>query len=313
MPTSDAGVPSWYSSNDAASQTTSANSIQPVAEVPELQIIEEPFPVNFPRQSPIQVQQNRSRRFGHLHFWWGILFGIGLCLFLGPEFVQSAIKGKIDLALISKGIEKRWQQAGQLLQDQAVQPIPKHSTDRLFGKAGHLGAGAIAIGNAEGTLNPNGTPTQFYYGHRDPGNYATNRGFASWQASPVKTAFQADQKAIQRIKNQCVPYTIQSFQQQGLTLTSRLLVESCDIWIQAPRAAVDFAKNLDRCQSNGQFGEAAILCARVKNYIDPATGKFEVAAIFRPPGALEADQYRRMTAIGDTLARFGVSEFQVVE
>ncbi|MBL1174943.1 hypothetical protein [Pantanalinema sp. GBBB05] len=311
MPTPDAGVPSWYSSNDAASQT-GANPTQPVAELPNLQIIEENFPINLSRQPIIQPEQSRLYP-GGFYFWWGVFISVGLCVLLSPEFVQSAIQGKFDFALIPKGIEKRLQQTSQLFQEQVAQPMSKSSTDRLFGKAGRLGAGAIAIGNAEGTLNPNGTPTRFYYGHRDPGNYATNRGFASWQASPVKTALEADRKAIHRIKTQCVPYTIKSFQQQGLTLTSRLLVESCDIWIQAPRAAVDFATNLDRCQSQGKFGETAILCARVRNYINPATGKFEVAAIFRPPGALEADQYRRMTEIGQTLRRFKVSESQVIQ
>ncbi|MGI0486680.1 hypothetical protein ACN4EK_14670 [Pantanalinema rosaneae CENA516] len=313
MPTPDAGMPDWYSSNNAASQT-GANPIKPIAEMSELQIIETPFPVNFSGQSTLTTKQSRRHHPRGFYFWWGLLFSIGLALFLSPEFIQSALKGKFDMPLFSEGVEKRWQETKALWQDKIIEvSSPEYSVNRLFGQAGQLGPGAIAIGNAEGTLNPNGSPTRFYYGHRDPGNYATNRGFASWQASPVKTVLEADQKAIHRIKNQCVPYTIKSFEQQGLTLTSRLLVESCDIWIQAPRAAVDFAKNLDRCQSNGQFGDNAILCARVRNFINPATGKFEVAAIFRPPGALEADQYRRMSEISATLRRFSVSESQVVQ
>lgn len=312
MPMPDVGVPSWYSANDAASKM-GADATKPMAEIPEFQIIEGEFPTNFSGKPIVLTEQSRRYHPGVFYFWWGILISIGLGLFLSPEFFQSAIKGKFDLSLIPKGVEKRLQETRHLLQDYIAEPTSaQHFTEHLFGKAGQLGPGAIAIGNAEGTLKPDGSPTRFYYGHRDPGNHATNRGFASWQASPVKTVLEADQKAIHRIKTQCLPYTLNSFQQQGLTLTSRLLVESCDIWIQAPRAAVDFAKNLDRCQSKGQFGDNAILCARVKNYIDPATGQFDVAAIFRPPGALEADQYRRMSQIGATLRRFGISESTVI-
>lgn len=242
-------------------------------------------------------------------FICSLLYGTAFLLVVCPEFVQTALKGTVKLSLITEGIAKRFKEVQGFLQQPngLMQPYPiPRSMNQLFGDVGKLGPGAIAIGNAEGTLTSVGNPTWAYHGHRDPANQVTNKGFASWQATPVKTVKEADQKAIDRIKTQCIPYTIQSFREQGLTVTSRLLVESCDIWIQAPRAAVDFAANLKRCEKRGEFGESAILCARIKNYINPATGKFEVASIFKEPGALEADQQRRSAAIARALDRFKV-------
>lgn len=254
------------------------------------------------------TQSNRAPRepIGYAITCW-VLFGTAFFLFFCPEFVQSSFNGKVEFSLIPKGLENRWNTVKRWLQvsPELTQPEIK-SVSQLFGEVGKLGPGAIAIGNAEGTLTSTGTPTWAYYGHTDPANRVTNRGFASWQASPVKDAREADQKAMQRIKTQCVPYTFKTFKQAGLTLTPRLLVESCDIWIQAPRAAVDFASNIKGCQQRGELGEEAILCARIKNYIDPATGQFDVAAIFAQPGTLEADQQRRMGAIAATLKRFKV-------
>lgn len=236
-----------------------------------------------------------------------LLFSSAFLMFFCPEFIQSAVKGKIELSLIYKGVEARIKEIQRLLEDSPSlrQPTLK-SVDRLFGDAHKLGPGAIAIGQAEGTLGPDGRPTWAYYGHRDPANRVVNRGFASWQASRVKNAKEADQKAIHRIRTQCIPYTVRTFNKHGLTLTPRLLVESCDIWVQAPRAAIDFAANLKYCQRRGKPENAVILCARLKNYVNPATGRMEVASIFRPPGVLKKDQYRRMTAISNTLQRFRV-------
>ncbi|NJP08074.1 MAG: hypothetical protein HC866_00185 [Leptolyngbyaceae cyanobacterium RU_5_1] len=241
------------------------------------------------------------------YLWCGAVFPILFFLLLCPEFVQAAFKGRLELSLIPKGAQWRLEEAKQLLQGRVL--ANTGAVNQLFGEVGRLGPGAIAIGNAEGTLNADGTPNWLYYGHPDPANHLINMGFGSWQASLVKNVEEADQKAMDRIKTECVPYTIKTFAEQGLALTPRLLVESCDIWIQAPRAAVDFAWNLKNCQQQGTIGDDAILCARLKNYSDPATGEFEVAAIFRQPGALEADQRRRMGEIADTLMRFRVPEW----
>ncbi|MDX2230624.1 MAG: hypothetical protein NW220_13365 [Leptolyngbyaceae cyanobacterium bins.349] len=239
---------------------------------------------------------------------WSVLTITTLLLISCPEFVESTLRGEFEPALMVRGIQRQLATLQALLGKSRESTAPgQSSTHNLFGEVGNLGPGAIAIGNAEGTLRPNGTPTWAYYGHSDPANQVTNKGFASWQATRVKTAKEGDRQALRRINTQCIPYTVKSFQAQGLDLTPRLLVESCDIWIQAPRAAVDFAWNYKQCQLDGKTGERALLCARINNYIDPATGRFDVASIFKKPGALAADQQRRMTAIAQTLKRFQIS------
>jgi len=110
---------------------------------------------------------------------------------------------------------------------------------------------------------------------------------------------------LDRLKTQCIPYTLKTFQENKLTLTPRLLVESCDIWIQAPLAAADFAKNLKVCNDEGKQGDEAILCSRTRGYINPDTGNLDVTGIFKEPGALEHDQTRRMSEIAAVFAKHG--------
>jgi len=256
------------------------------------------------------TQSNKVLREAYgLTIGWSLLAMTTLLIIICPDFVGSTLRGEFKPALLTQALKRQFSTLQKLLgqSEESTSSLKTLSTNQLFGEVGKLGPGAIAIGQAEGTLQPNGTPTWAYYGHTDPGNKARNKGFASWQATPVKTAKEADQQAIRRIRTQCIPYTVKSFKAQGLELTPRLLVESCDIWIQAPRAAVDFARNYKQCQLNGRVGETTLLCARINNYIDPATGRFDVAAIFKKPGALEADQKRRMNAIARTLKRFRIS------
>lgn len=255
------------------------------------------------------TQSNKVLREAYgLTIGWSLLAITTFLIIVCPDFVESTLRGEFKPTLIEQGIKRQWLTLQSFLGKSEDTPLLKQlPVNQLFGDVDHLGAGAIAIGHAEGTLNQDGSPTWAYYSHFDPANKVVNKGFASWQATPVKTAKEADQKAIARIKTQCVPYTVKSFQAQNLPLTPRLLVESCDIWIQAPRAAVDFAWNYKQCQRDGRTAETALLCARIRNYIDPVTGRFDVAAIFKQPATLEADQKRRMSAIARTLKRFRIS------
>lgn len=156
--------------------------------------------------------------------------------------------------------------------------------------------GIIGIGQAEGTLNEDGSPTSLYYGHTDPGNGAKNLGFGSWQASPVNSAQEGDEKAFNRIKNECVPHAIESFKREKIQLTARLLVEQCDMFIQAPLAAVDFTSRL-----NDKGGD--IVAARVESYVNPKTGNLEASGFKNDKSWLLHDQSRRSGEIEDALAR----------
>jgi hypothetical protein len=238
------------------------------------------------------------------YLWMSVFTGAALLLVVAPEFVQSAIQGKLNPALIGQGIQKRAAQVQSVITGNAA--IASQSVaEKLFGEVGNLGVGAWAIGSAEGTLDHDGNPTSLYEGHDDPGNGAGNKGFGSWQASPVANAQEGDAKALERLKTQCIPYTLKTFQENKLTLTPRLLVESCDAWIQAPLAAADFAKNLKVCNDEGKQGDEAILCTRTRSYINPDTGSLDVTGIFQQDGALEHDQRRRMGEIAAVFAKHG--------
>lgn len=174
----------------------------------------------------------------------------------------------------------------------------------MFGGFSRLDAPAIiGIGLAEGTLDGAGKPTLLYTGHDDPGNGAWNKGFGSWQASPVANAAEGDKLAFARLKNQCIPDAIADAKTHGVTLTPGLLAQICDMWIQAPLAADAAIGNLKKALDSGKTGDDAWLEMRVNSYINPATGQFEVAPILRPPGALEHDQRRRMLAVKDGMAK----------
>lgn len=238
------------------------------------------------------------------YLWMSVFTGAALLLVIAPEFVQSAIQGKFDVALLGQGIQKRAAQVQSVIAGDAA-IASQSKAEKLFGEVGSLGVGAWAIGSAEGTLDHDGNPTSLYEGHDDPGNGAANKGFGSWQADPVANAQEGDAKALERLKTQCIPYTLKTFQEHSLTLTPRLLVESCDAWIQAPKAAVDFAKNLKACNDESKQGDESILCARTRSYIDPATGSLDVTGIFQQDGALEHDQRRRMGEIAAVFAKHG--------
>lgn len=170
--------------------------------------------------------------------------------------------------------------------------------------------GTIAIGGAEGTLNTDGTPTGIYDGHTDPGNGATNKGFGSWQASPVANAVEGDAKAFERIKNNCIPTVEKQSQQLQVTLTPELVVQVCDAYIQAPLAAQDLLPNLKSCQQQGKTGSDALLCARTKSYYNPQTGALEASGFGNDIDRLTHDQNRRMTEISSRLKQFGLSDSQ---
>lgn len=183
---------------------------------------------------------------------------------------------------------------GSLTPDSVIQGKDDPAIKFLFSSLSS--PGIVGIGGAEGTLNSDGTPTSLYYGHTDPGNAAWNKGFGSWQASPVKDAAEGDQKAFERIFNQCVPHALSSFQEARIQLTVRLLVEQCDMFIQAPLAAADFANRL-----NWSGGD--IVAARAEAYVNPSTGRLEASGFKNDKSWLLQDQARRSGEIEDALAR----------
>lgn len=92
------------------------------------------------------------------YLWMSVFTGAALLLVIAPEFVQSAIQGKLDPALLGQGIQKRAAQVqGVIAGDAAI--ASQSVAEKLFGEVGNLGVGAWAIGSAEGTLDNDGNPT----------------------------------------------------------------------------------------------------------------------------------------------------------
>jgi len=92
------------------------------------------------------------------YLWMSVFTGAALLLVIAPEFVQSAIQGKLDPALLGQGIQKRAAQVqGVIAGDAAI--ASQSVAEKLFDEVGNLGVGAWAIGSAEGTLDNDGNPT----------------------------------------------------------------------------------------------------------------------------------------------------------
>jgi len=105
------------------------------------------------------------------YLWMSVFTGAALLLVIAPEFVQSAIQGKLDPALLGQGIQKRAAQVqGVIAGDAAI--ASQSVAEKLFGEVGNLGVGAWAIGSAEGTLDNDGNPTSSLWLKFDNSFYA---------------------------------------------------------------------------------------------------------------------------------------------
>ncbi|MEO1208845.1 MAG: DUF2927 domain-containing protein [Cyanobacteria bacterium J06638_20] len=155
---------------------------------------------------------------------------------------------------------------------------------------------AIAIGNAEGTRNPDGSKTPLYQGHTDPGNSASNSGTFSWQAGGCSTPEECDQRGLERLQGALNDL---SGMQGGdrVAADPEALINYLDLMIQAPLAAEAFPSLYARTGD--------ILKARVESFRNPATGQFETTLTGDGINTLDGDQRRRMDAIKEVLVRHG--------
>jgi len=161
--------------------------------------------------------------------------------------------------------------------------------------------GFVAIGTAEGTRTRNGGKTSLYNYHEDPGNRARNIGTCSWQTGGASTPEEADELCrTKRLLGETLPMLIRESKKHKVPLDAETLVIGFDAAVQAPLAAQDFIKHLasDKCKRESDPHH----CARVNSFFNPDTGKWEVTNIFKPLGALEHDQARRIGEIRETLA-----------
>jgi len=163
-----------------------------------------------------------------------------------------------------------------------------------------------AIGYSEGnrTLDAKFRPS--YYGHRDPGNGAHNLGSFSRQESDNVTPEAADQDWLNRLRDQ-MPRYLKAVRSSGLDPNDlRLLLNFCDLYTQAPLAAIGEGGFLDQMPAISRQGTTtqAILEARMQAYVDPQTGRLDAPGFANQVDRLQADQKRRMAALEDVLSNY---------
>lgn len=171
------------------------------------------------------------------------------------------------------------------------------STENLFATADSVGA--IAIGVAEGTRTPSGGYTDLYYGHTDPGNSKHNLGTFAYQHGAY-TPEEADRRQLQRLKPWIGQLEAEA-QTLGVHLGTFELVAGVDLINQSPLAGKDYIQHLKDCQTLQQEPEEAVLCARMRSFVNPTTGELEAHGLGSHRSTVRKDQKRRLDAIQSVL------------
>ncbi len=167
---------------------------------------------------------------------------------------------------------------------------------------------AKAVGAAEGTRTPEGFRTPAYYGHVDPGNGAWNLGTFSFQHGATSPE-EADQRQLARLKQQAELLS-QKAMAKGMVLSLEEKLNGIDLANQAPQAALGNQGYLDWLQQAhelGMQGEEAIVWARTRSFIDPATGTWNAPGLGNNVGSIFDDQERRSKAILRAIAVYDQS------
>jgi len=163
---------------------------------------------------------------------------------------------------------------------------------------------ARTIGPAEGTRTSDGTKTQGWYGHSDPGDGRWNVGTFSYNNTRDNTKITdpeaADKHYLQILKSRAATLFRQS-KQVGISLTLQEWINAIDLSNQAPQPAVGwtdqlnpgFIANLAQFKRKGIRGENAVLKTRIEGFRNTRTGKYEA---WTDLAGLKRDQTRRMLA-----------------
>ncbi len=139
------------------------------------------------------------------------------------------------------------------------------SVRELFGSKKH--GGAIAVGVAEGNLTPTGKPTTIYLGHTDPGNFATNKGFCSWNKSQNISVAEADVLCLKALQWQSVA-TENRMIDLGLKPENhkKAIIMGTDLWNQSNSAGPNFPLAYKVAKNKGLEGQDAYIWARVEAF-----------------------------------------------
>ncbi len=153
----------------------------------------------------------------------------------------------------------------QLYIKQHVTDIPL-SIRELF--SSKQAPGSIAVGVAEGNLTPSGKPTAVYSsGHTDPGNFATNRGFCSWNKADGLSIAEADRRCLQALQTQSI-FTENELIYLGINpqTNKAAIVIGTDLWNQSNYAGQQFPFKYKAAKDKGIQGQDAYIWARVESF-----------------------------------------------
>lgn len=192
-------------------------------------------------------------------------------------------------------------------------PPPSSTKDKDLFAGGSGSVVARVVGAAEGTRNPDGSPTSLYEGHRDPGNGVWNRGTFSYQFGNEENLSpeEADKRQIAKIKRIYESVMQPQAQQHGLDpLTLSEELNGIDLINQAPLAVTESGGYIERLaeakQKKGLSGEKAILEARVWSFWDPQRDGWDAPGLrayddLGKEASIRHDQERRMGMIDKAL------------
>lgn len=153
---------------------------------------------------------------------------------------------------------------GRVYTTQHLTDIPL-SIRELFGSK--TAPGSIAVGYAEGNLTSTGKPTPIYKGHTDPGNFATNKGFCSWNKSQGITIAEADKRCLQTLQTKSVT-TENQLINLGINPERHkiAIVMGSDLWNQSNSAGPLFPFTYKAAREQGLTGQQAYIWARVEAF-----------------------------------------------
>jgi hypothetical protein len=145
----------------------------------------------------------------------------------------------------------------------------------------------LAIGNAEGTLNPDGTKTKHWDSHVDPGNAARNQGTFSYQ-HPASSPQDADKKQLAKLEK-----VKKDMLAENPKLTKLELLNGLDLFNQSEAAAIGYVARL---KASSDKEKTRIITARIGGFYTE-NGKLDAPGFGNNFLRLHDDQVRRYEKI----------------
>jgi hypothetical protein len=216
-----------------------------------------------------------------------------------------------------------FQANGPVAQSQAADPIPAQ-----WWEQGSDSPIAVAIGNAEGTRQPDGNKNAAYYWHQDPGNGADNFGTFSYQhfssertrsvqaeasvagkrevAAAQSLPEIADQEQMQRLRRFYAQLQQQAAD-SGITLTPLEILNGLDLINQSEAAGLSKGGYIDRLVKMRALEDDVdeqIKEARSWSYWHPERKAWDAPGLGNGYANVRRDQDRRFEAVKQAMAEY---------